>query len=167
MTDTRQMVTVTYLQMLDPAALRPKPSPPGFEVAMVDPPEPGVNRRLYEKAGEPWQWTERLTWSSQQWTQYAEHPALHTWVASLAGQEAGYFELESQAEGNVQIMYFGMVPEFIGRGLGGAMLTAAIQSAWAIPGARRVWLHTCTKDHASALPNYRKRGFEVYKTETE
>jgi hypothetical protein len=28
-----------------------------------------------------------------------------------------------------------------------------------------VWLHTNSFDHPSALPNYLKRGFEVFKTE--
>jgi hypothetical protein len=45
------------------------------------------------------------------------------------------------------------------------MLTRAVEDAWA-RGASRVWLHTCTLDHASALPNYQKRGFRPFKTET-
>jgi hypothetical protein len=28
-----------------------------------------------------------------------------------------------------------------------------------------LWLHTCTKDHPAALPNYLKAGFVVYKEE--
>jgi hypothetical protein len=31
------------------------------------------------------------------------------------------------------------------------------------PRPRRFWLHTCTKDHAAALPNYLKAGFTIYK----
>ena len=37
-------------------------------------------------------------------------------------------------------------------------------TAWSY-GSRRFWLHTCTKDHPAALPNYLKAGFTVYKEE--
>ena len=60
----------------------------------------------------------------------------------------------------------GSSSEFIGRGLGKAMLTRAAEEAWALA-PTRVWLHTCTLDSPQALPNYRARGFEqTVKTET-
>ena len=43
---------------------------------------------------------------------------------------AGYYELRRDTEGGVEIAYFGLLPEFIGRGLGGALLTSAIEEAW-------------------------------------
>ena len=56
-------------------------------------------------------------------------------------------------------------PEFIGRGLGGALLTHAIEQAWT-SGAKRVWVHTCELDHPAALTNYEARGMRTYKTGT-
>jgi GNAT superfamily N-acetyltransferase len=61
-------------------------------------------------------------------------------------------------------VHFGLLPGFIGRGLGGELLTAATSRAWEM-GAGRVWVHTCTLDHPQALPNYRARGFHVFHTE--
>jgi GNAT superfamily N-acetyltransferase len=61
-------------------------------------------------------------------------------------------------------VYFGLMPDFLGRGLGKQMLTAAVKRSWEM-GAKRVWLHTCTQDNPAALPNYVKRGFTPYKTE--
>jgi hypothetical protein len=46
--------------------------------------------------------------------------------------------------------------------LGGALLTATVERAWAL-GARRVWVHTCSLDHPNALPGYQARGFRVFK----
>ena len=46
---------------------------------------------------------------------------------NVAGTPAGYFELEAQERGNVEIAYFGLLPRFIGRGLGGALLTATVE----------------------------------------
>jgi GNAT superfamily N-acetyltransferase len=64
-------------------------------------------------------------------------------------------------------MYFGLLPEFIGMGLGGILLTAAVECAWREPNTTRVWLHTCSNDHKHALANYLKRGFQLFKTEYE
>ena len=58
-----------------------------------------------------------------------------------------------------------MIPEFIGRGHGKALLQDAITKAWEF-GGNRVWLHTCSLDHPQALSNYLARGFRVFKTES-
>jgi GNAT superfamily N-acetyltransferase len=61
-----------------------------------------------------------------------------------------------------------LLPEFIGRGLGGALLTSAIEEAWFRRDGiapRRVWVHTCNRDHPQALTNYQARGMIVYKVE--
>jgi GNAT superfamily N-acetyltransferase len=85
-------------------------------------------------------------------------------VARVDKEVAGYFELEKHGDGSVEIAYFGLRPEFFGRGLGGELLTRAVEEAWRI-GARRVWLHTCSLDSPRALPNYHARGFRPFKEE--
>ena len=92
-------------------------------------------------------------------------PEVRVWVMRVRDQLAGYFELEWRPDTSVEIAYFGLVPEFIGRGLGKHLLTRAVQEAWRL-GATRVWLHTCTLDGPAALPNYVARGFTPFKTET-
>jgi GNAT superfamily N-acetyltransferase len=77
---------------------------------------------------------------------------------------AGYFELREHDDGSAEIAYFGLLPAFIGRGWGKYLLTRATQAAWEL-GPNRVWLHTCTLDHPSALPNYLKRGFRPVRSE--
>jgi GNAT superfamily N-acetyltransferase len=158
-------ITVYHLEMLDPTALRRKAGPPGFEVALVDPPDPETNRAFYQQVGAPWRWTDRLDWSADQWQRYVHRDALKTWLGRLHGAPVGYFELETQDAGNVEIAYFGLLSEFVGRGLGGALLSAALELAWDAPDTRRVWVHTCTDDHPHALENYRKRGFRLFRTE--
>jgi ribosomal protein S18 acetylase RimI-like enzyme len=160
-------VTTYYLEILDPRNLRPKRSP-RTDVALVGitPPMPELNRFFYATAGASWYWTDRLPWTYQQWLDYLDRPALETWMLTIAGVPAGYFELESQPEGNVEIVYFGLLPYFVGGGLGGHLLTAAIERGFAT-GARRVWVHTCTLDHPQALANYQARGMVLYKEETE
>ena len=54
------------------------------------------------------------------------------------------------------------IDQFLGKGLGGGFLTAAVEKAWEM-GAARVWVHTCSFDHPNALKNYQARGFQIYR----
>ena len=123
------------------------------------------NRFLYQFVGQAWEWTDRVSWSDEQWRAYAESDHLRTWVAHYNGSPAGYYELERQPDGDVEIAYFGLAPRFIGHGFGGHLLSQAIKSAWEWKKTKRVWVHTCTLDHPNALQNYKARGMEVYRVE--
>jgi ribosomal protein S18 acetylase RimI-like enzyme len=150
--------------MFDRGELRAKPAPPGLDISMVTPPALDVNRRFYADIGAKYEWIDRLPWSDEQWGAYVNRPQLQTWIASVDGESAGYFELEFQGPGDVEIVYFGLLDEYIGRGFGGAMLSEAVERAWSFGQVSRVWVHTCTDDHPVALDNYRRRGFKLYDT---
>ncbi len=94
-------------------------------------------------------------------------PSARTTTGATAGTGlSGWYELRRVADDDsVEIAYFGIVGEAIGRGFGKHLLSCAVRDAWALR-PRRVWLHTCTLDHPHALPNYLARGFTKYKTET-
>jgi ribosomal protein S18 acetylase RimI-like enzyme len=159
-------VTVWHLEMLDPAALRPvQKEPAGLAIAEARLPLPELNRFLYTAVGGDWFWRERLSWDYARWIQVLAQPGYETWVAYLHGTPAGYFELEAQADGSVEIAYFGLLPQFFGRGIGGRLLTQALARGWE-KGARRIWVHTCSLDHPAALANYQARGLVVFKEET-
>ena len=160
-------VTITYLEMTSPASLSPKPAPDGLSLSECRVRQYPLNRFLYQFIGGPWHWTDNLPWSDDEWKTYVERDDLRTWIAWCDGAVAGYYELERQADGNVEIAYFGLAQDFIGRGFGGYLLTRAIESAWEWDGTRRVWVHTCTLDHPSALNNYLSRGMQIYKKEIE
>lgn len=159
-------VTTHYLEMRSPSALRAKTEARGLRIEECKIKQFQFNRFLYHLVGEDWAWFDKHTWSDADWMAYVENDALRTWVAYCEGSPAGYYELQQQARGDVEIAYFGLAPRFIGRGFGGYLLSQAIACAWAWKGTRRVWVHTCTLDHPSALANYKARGLEVYKTET-
>jgi GNAT superfamily N-acetyltransferase len=155
-------VTTWYLEMTDPAQLRPaERDAPEAAVVLVDPPDPDVNRRLYAEVGGPWQWVDRLPWDDARWRAAIERPEVETWLVTERGLTAGYAQLE-RAGDEVEIAYFGLLPGFEGRDLGGLLLTAVTRRAWEL-GSRRVWLHTCSLDSPAALPAYERRGFEIYK----
>lgn len=159
-----QDVTVYYLEMHSPDELRPGKPVAGLEVREARIKQFPFNRFLYQYVGGPWDWLDKLAWSDQQWRDYAEADNLRTWVAWYEGSPAGYFDLERQARDEVEIKYFGLAPAFIGRGFGGHLLTRAIEQAWQWEAPKRVWVHTCTLDHPSALANYKARGMTQYRS---
>ena len=160
-------VTTTYLEMNAPEQLNAKPAPEGLDIVECEIKQYPYNRFLYQLVGADWQWIDKLSWTDEQWQAFAENDNLRTWVAYYNGAPAGYYELQQQRGGDVEIAYFGLAPAFIGKGFGGYLLTRAILSAWQWEGTRRVWVHTCTLDHPGALNNYQRRGMTVYRVETE
>ena len=128
-------------------------------------PNPDLNHFLFMAVGLPWQWYSRLAWHRSDWEHYLASPSVQTWIGYIKGTAFGYFELEKQSNDDVEITFFGLLPAFIGQGLGGYLLTRTIEQAWAM-GASRVWVHTCTLDHPAALSVYQKAGFVPYDQET-
>ena len=159
-------VTRTYLQLLKPADLNSaRVDDHRVRIdSVVDSPA-SFYRFLYAEVGRFYHWIDRLPWSDEDIRAHLERPEITLWVMYYQGSPAGYFELEKHDDGSTEIAYFGLLPEFIGRGLGKHLLSVAVEHAWS-DGANRVWLHTCTLDDEAALPNYIKRGFQPFKTET-
>jgi GNAT superfamily N-acetyltransferase len=156
-------ITISYLEMRHPSELNPKRRVDDhFWVGEVTMPHGLYNRFLYMVVGGPWSWKDKLAWAEATWDEYASDPSLRTFVGYYDGAPAGYFELKRHEAGDVEIAYFGLVPAFIGKGLGGALLTEAIDRAWSWA-KDRVWVHTCTLDHPHALNNYKARGMKVYR----
>ncbi len=157
--------TTFYLEMRDFASFRSSVCPAGFDISLVKASDHHLNRKFYAAIGAEWNWTDRAGWSEDEWRAYADSNLIKTFIGQVNGDDVGYFELASQEGGEIEIVYFGLLPEWIGRGFGGALLSSAVEQAWQLTGTRRVWLHTCTHDHEHALKNYLARGFEVFKTE--
>lgn len=155
------------LEMLDRQALRPagRPAVP-VSVVRCELVAPEFARFLHTAVGFRWQWSSRLTWSYQRWLDWLARPEVEVWVAYVAGAPAGFFELVAGAGGDVELVSFGLLAPFHGLGIGGFVLTLAVERAWALHDdlggrTRRVWLHTRSLDGPHALHNYRARGFEV------
>src|SRR5690349_10094036 len=158
-------VTRTYLEMRDPAQLRAaKLDDPAIKIEHQPNCSVDLFRLLYVEVGKNYHWIDRLPWTDEDIRTYLRQPEVSVWLMTYEDAKAGYFELKKCEDGSTELAYFGLMPQFIGRGLGKHLLTCAAEQAWA-DGAHRVWLHTCTLDDTAALPNYLKRGFQPFKTE--
>ena len=155
----------THLEMPHRDALRPARSPgDGILIERWHPISAHEYRLLYDEVGGPWHWRDRLRWSDEELDAMLSSPEVHVWTLRVGDETAGFFELQRHTADHVEIMYFGLVRRFIGRGLGGWMLTCAVEKAFGL-GASRVTLHTCSLDAPQALPNYLARGFSIVREE--
>lgn len=159
-------VDVTFLRMEIPPAPGGPALPPGLQMIRVRRCSVPFYRFLYDTIGREWLWWMRRTQTVDQLGHLLAHPMVSIHVLYAGGQPAGFYELERRPTG-VNISYFGLMPFAIGKGLGRAFLRHAIDTAWALPGAKAITVNTCTADHPKALPNYQEAGFHVVRTVRE
>ena len=160
-------VTRTHLEMNSEPTSVP-PAPPAIPHAIMRAHNPTVSfyRFLYHNVGETYLWWERRAISDSQLGEIISDESVEVMVFYVEGTPAGYYELVTYNEKNeVDIGYFGLLPEFVGRKLGAYLLRVAIDDAWSRK-PNRVTVNTCTLDHPNALPNYQRAGFAPYDQDT-
>ncbi|HKE17360.1 MAG TPA: GNAT family N-acetyltransferase [Kofleriaceae bacterium] len=159
-------VTIVYLEMwARPDIAVPAPPRADARVVRAERPPVAFYRYLYEQVGGPWLWYERQLMSDRRLADIVQDPRVEVHVLHVGGVPAGYAELDCRATGEVELAYFGLIPDFIGEGLGSYFLAWAVDRAWQRE-PRRVWVHTCSLDHPRALATYRAIGFAEYARES-
>jgi GNAT superfamily N-acetyltransferase len=162
-------ITVTRLEMTA-RPTTPRPHLPHAHdkgrVMLLKTRKPSVHfyRYLYETVGKPYHWVDRRRMSDEALASIIQHEDVHTYVMYCDGCPAGYFELDFRSPSDSELAYFGLLPEYVGRGLGIYLLGAAIDTAWSRP-ITRLWVQTNTLDHPRALPLYQKLGFVAFAQE--
>jgi len=154
---------VSYLEMQGAPSLPPLPAPRNdLTVLRAVRPTTSFYRFLYDRVGAPWLWTDRRRLADGELRLILDDDRVEVWVLYAGGVPAGYVELDRRLPEEIELAYFGLMPEFIGARLGPWLLDWAIARAWSY-GPRRFWVHTQTLDHPRALSLYQERGFVKYK----
>ncbi len=158
-------VTIRHLEMASRKAFRPVDrSMPAMRLRREAGDDAGeLARQCYAIVGGPWHWTDRADLDAEAWTEWLAEEQGELWVARDGTEIAGYFLLIPHGH-TVEIRFFGLAPDHIGRGIGGWLLTRAVERAWSLD-PHRVTLNTCSLDGPAALPNYLARGFTVVREE--
>jgi GNAT superfamily N-acetyltransferase len=158
-------VVVTYLEMHSRGVSERLHHADATGIIRAEQPTVSFYRFLYNGVGGPWSWYERRVIDDAALIEAIHDERVEIYVLYSRGVPAGYVELDRRTGNDVEIAYFGLMPEFIGRGLGRYFLQWALDAAWSYD-PDRVWLHTCTLDHPSALGTYQRNGLAPYKQET-
>jgi GNAT superfamily N-acetyltransferase len=157
--------TRTYVEMTSRDQLAPSPQVPGLALKPLERDAPSVVD-LQVRIGAPYRWPAALQTETEWAAWFVRYPARAFRLLSFEDEPAGIVAYDVHPDDDVEIETFGLLPEFVGRGLGGYALTLATRQAWDMtPTVRRVWLHTSTLDHPHALSNYHARGFRTFRTE--
>jgi GNAT superfamily N-acetyltransferase len=158
-------MTVTFLEMRARPAAPPPPQPKG-KVAILRALNPPVHfyRYLYDTIGEQYWWVDRRKLSDEALAAVVQHPQTELYVLYADGCPAGMAEIEFKDPKAAQLAYFGLMPDYVGKGLGYFFVHQAVQLAWAKP-ISSLLINTCTLDHPRALPLYQRAGFVPYSRE--
>ena len=157
-------VTVFYLEMLSPSIRSVPASREGQSVLHAQAPTVEYYRYLYDAVGRDYHWLSRRKLSNADLAAVIHDPRDELHVLHVAGVTAGFAELDRSQLDEIELVQFGLTPDFIGQGLGRWFLQWTIDKAWSYE-PRRFWLHTCTLDHPAALSNYLQAGFVLFKQE--
>jgi GNAT superfamily N-acetyltransferase len=115
---------------------------------------------IYKAVGSVWGWTGRLLKSPEELTEILQSKNNEVWLFLFENEFAGFFEIV-RSETGTEIVYLGLKPDWIGKGLGQKLIQASVFVAG--QNGEKVWLHTCERDHSSALQIYLKAGFKIEK----
>ena len=153
-------VVVTFLRM-DWAPSGDAPAlPAGAEVRYARDCSVEQYRFLYNTVGAQYVWWLRRAMPDRQLAALLRDTRVGIYVLHVDGEAAGFYELDSNGWPAVNLGYFGLMPQAVGRGFGYAFLRHAVDTAWK-SGARALTVNTCTADHPRALPCYLRAGFRV------
>ena len=164
------MITAVYRQYLEIKSIKDlkesfKPSG-NYLLEIVDKRDFQLNRFFYKQIGKKYRWIDRLNWNDLDWFKYVSNEKLITFILKKDNDLVGFFELiYSKDKNDGEIAYLGILEEYIGKKIGGYLLSEAIKKCFSL-GLKRIWLHTCSLDHKNALKNYLSRGMNIFKSET-
>ncbi|MCX6558448.1 MAG: GNAT family N-acetyltransferase [Candidatus Aminicenantes bacterium] len=159
-------VKTTYLEMKSKPETTPVAMPDECELGQWQKPEFEEYKKIFSAVGGEWGWSGRLIIKEKELLKMIRATTTEIFRLRCSGQTAGFVELDRSIPGQAEIVYFGLIPGFIGRGLGKFFLDWAIRKAWEGK-TERVWLHTCQYDHPGALAVYHRAGFAVVEEQIE
>ena len=155
-----------YLEIKSPDDFKEviKPSE-NYSVKLVNPKDFQLNKFFYKNIGKKHKWVDRLVWTDQDWIDYVSKKKLSTYILKEKEELVGYFELIFYQDiRELEIAYLGILEEYVGKKLGGYLLSEAIKKSFSL-GSIRTWVHTSSLDHKNALKNYLARGMQIFKSE--
>ena len=114
---------------------------------------------------------DRSEWDNTHWQMHLSDPGLEFYAVFCDGEPAGFAEivrgarLMSTKGGAARIEAFGLIPEFMGEGLGSSLLTRMVEKCFAT-GASKVTLRSDEQLPTAVLEICRRQGFRVLSSDS-
>jgi len=158
-----ESVTVTFFEMHKRKELPVTLANTHFEL-LPSPISADEYRKYYYGVGEKHFWLDRMVIPDEELYEKINADNVDIFLFYVHKEVAGYIEFVKE-EKYVEILYFGLMPAFIGQGYGKYFLQWVIAKAWSYK-PEWIQLNTCSLDHPNALGTYKKAGFTEVRTET-
>jgi GNAT superfamily N-acetyltransferase len=156
---------VIHLEMTEPPSKPGRQAPePNLVITHMEKPTVEFYRWIYDAVGSQWMWHVRKLITDEALAAIIHDSQVEIHLFSQDDAVVGYAEIDRRDPANAEIAFFGLLPDFVGRGLGPYFLDQVIRLAW-MKNAKRVWLHTCIFDHPKAVATYKNSGLKVFKHE--
>lgn len=156
---------VTHLEMTARPPLRDNPLG-AWTLRKVDTPALHWYRDLHRRVGEEWLWFSRARMNDGELAAIIHAPGVEVYALVVDGHAEGLLELDFREAGQCELVYFGVTAKLIGSGAARFMMNRALELAWSRD-LSRVWVHTCTFDHPSAVAFYQRSGFRPFRRQIE
>jgi GNAT superfamily N-acetyltransferase len=156
---------VTHLEMTARPPLRDDP-PGAWTLRKVDTPALHWYRDLHRRVGEEWLWFSRARMNDAELAAIIRALDVEVYALVVDGHDEGLLELDFRERGQCELVYFGVTAKLIGSGAARFMMNCALELAWS-RALSRVWVHTCTFDHPSAVAFYQRSGFRPFRRQIE
>lgn len=157
---------VTCLEMFAPPQRRAGAATGSFALDRIAAAQVDRYRTLFRRIGTPYLWFSRLALDDRALRAVLEDPRVEVYALRSHESDEGLLEIDFRAGADAEIVFFGVSERLIGTGAGRWLMNRALDLAWAHP-IRRLWLHTCSFDHPSAVPFYVRSGFRPFKRQIE
>lgn len=152
---------VVYLEQRTRPEPRPEPALDGLALERMGGADVERYLALFAAVGEPWLWFGRRVMPREALVAILADPAVEALALVRDGRDIGLVEIDARDPRDIELAYFGLVPEAVGGGTGRWSMNRAIERAWA-RAPQRFFVHTCNFDHPDALGFYVRSGFVPY-----
>ncbi|MBR0691872.1 N-acetyltransferase [Bradyrhizobium lablabi] len=156
---------VTHLEMTERPPRRADP-PGAWGLRKAEPPMLDWYRDLYRRVGEDWLWCSRTRLGDSELAAIVHSPLVEVYALVVDDSDEGLLELDFRQAGQCELGYFGVTAKLIGSGAARFLMNRALEIAWSRD-VSRVWVHTCTFDHPSAVAFYQRSGFRAFRRQIE
>jgi GNAT superfamily N-acetyltransferase len=137
----------------------------GLAVHHAEAPSVPYYRCLCDAVGKDYHWLSRRKLPDEELAAILNDALNELHVLHIDGSPARFAELDRRPRDEIELIQFGLIPDFIGQGIGKWFLHWTIDEVWSNQ-PKRFWLRTCTLDHPAALARYKQARFVQYKEET-
>lgn len=157
---------VTHLEMTTRPAARDDP-PGTWSLRKADTPALDWYRDIFRRVGEDWLWFSRARMTDTDLAAIIHAAGIEVYALVVDGRDEGLLELDFRDPGQCELVYFGVTANLVGTGAARFLMNRALERAWLSNDVHRVWVHTCTFDHPSAVAFYQRSGFRPFRRQIE